>query len=43
MSCLASDELPQTAGQTTTAVAMGDVLIERLKRAGIGFAVLQGG
>ena len=28
--CLAQDDLPQTSGQVTTAVAMGDKLIERL-------------
>jgi saccharopine dehydrogenase (NAD+, L-glutamate forming) len=39
--CLAQDDLPVTAGQVTTAVAMGDALIERLKRAGIGFTVLE--
>ena len=32
--CLAHDDLPPTAGQVTTAVAMGDALIERLQRAG---------
>jgi len=39
--CLAQDDLPETAGQVTTAVAMGDALIERLKRAGISFEVLE--
>jgi short subunit dehydrogenase-like uncharacterized protein len=39
--CLAQDELPATAGQVTTAVAMGDALIARLQRAGIGFEVLE--
>jgi short subunit dehydrogenase-like uncharacterized protein len=38
--CLAQDDLPQTAGQVTTAVAMGDKLIERLQRAGIAFRVV---
>jgi short subunit dehydrogenase-like uncharacterized protein len=38
--CLAHDALPDRAGQLTPAVAMGDALIERLKRAGIEFAVL---
>jgi saccharopine dehydrogenase (NAD+, L-glutamate forming) len=38
--CLANDELPQTAGQVTTAVAMGDALIDRLRGAGITFTVL---
>jgi short subunit dehydrogenase-like uncharacterized protein len=37
--CLALDELPPTAGQVTTAVAMGDALIERLRTAGIRFRV----
>ena len=39
--CLATDELPQVAGQVTTAQAMGDVLIKRLQSAGIEFQVLQ--
>ncbi|HEX2313430.1 MAG TPA: saccharopine dehydrogenase NADP-binding domain-containing protein [Thermomonospora sp.] len=37
--CLAHDDLPETAGQVTTAVAMGDALIDRLVRAGITFRV----
>ncbi|ORT54111.1 saccharopine dehydrogenase NADP-binding domain-containing protein [Streptomyces sp. CB03238] len=37
--CLAFDALPRTAGQVTTAVAMGDALLERLSRAGIRFRV----
>lgn len=37
--CLAFDELPPTAGQVTTAVAMGDALVERLRAAGITFRV----
>ncbi|MGW6469806.1 saccharopine dehydrogenase family protein [Streptomyces nigra] len=37
--CLAFDDLPDTAGQVTTAVAMGDTLIERLRAAGITFRV----
>ncbi|CAM5485628.1 Saccharopine dehydrogenase OS=Streptomyces tendae OX=1932 GN=F3L20_14870 PE=4 SV=1 [Streptomyces tendae] len=37
--CLALDSLPPTAGQVTTAVAMGDALTERLRAAGIGFRV----
>ncbi|MFD0312078.1 saccharopine dehydrogenase family protein [Streptomyces sp. NPDC127119] len=37
--CLAFDELPRTSGQVTTAVAMGDSLIERLRGAGITFRV----
>ncbi|KUL22923.1 saccharopine dehydrogenase family protein [Streptomyces regalis] len=36
---LAFDDLPPTAGQVTTAVAMGDALIERLRGAGITFRV----
>lgn len=39
--CLAFDELPKTAGQVTTAVAMGEPLIDRLRRAGITFTVLE--
>ncbi|HEY1457927.1 MAG TPA: saccharopine dehydrogenase NADP-binding domain-containing protein [Solirubrobacteraceae bacterium] len=41
--CLAFDELPASAGQLTPAVAMGEPLIERLRRAGITFTVLQEG
>ena len=37
---LAHDNLPQTAGQVTTAQALGPVLRERLDRAGITFTVL---
>jgi saccharopine dehydrogenase (NAD+, L-glutamate forming) len=37
--CLAFDELRETAGQLTTAAAMGDALIDRLSAAGIGFDV----
>ncbi|MEW1825218.1 saccharopine dehydrogenase NADP-binding domain-containing protein [Streptomyces sp. NPDC088196] len=36
---LALDELPPAAGQVTTAVAMGNALIERLRGAGITFRV----
>jgi saccharopine dehydrogenase (NAD+, L-glutamate forming) len=39
--CLAQDDLPHSAGQVTTAVAMGDALIARLQRAGIAFEVLE--
>jgi saccharopine dehydrogenase (NAD+, L-glutamate forming) len=39
--CLANDDLPPTAGQVTTAVAMGDALRERLQRAGITFRVVE--
>lgn len=38
--CLAFDELPETAGQVTTAAAMGDALLDRLQAAGIGFQVV---
>jgi short subunit dehydrogenase-like uncharacterized protein len=38
--CLAFDDLPESAGQVTTAAAMGDALIERLTKAGITFTVL---
>lgn len=38
---LAHDELPPTAGQVTTSVAMGEALTERLIRAGLEFRVLQ--
>jgi short subunit dehydrogenase-like uncharacterized protein len=37
--CLALDDLPKTAGQVTTAVAMGDALLARLRAAGIRFRV----
>jgi short subunit dehydrogenase-like uncharacterized protein len=40
--CLARDELPATAGQLTTAVAMGEALIRRLRAAGIRFEVSDG-
>ncbi|RJQ86813.1 saccharopine dehydrogenase family protein [Amycolatopsis panacis] len=35
--CLAFDQLPDTAGQLTTATAMGDALLRRLAHAGITF------
>lgn len=38
--CLVYDQLPQRAGQLTTAAAMGDALIPRLQRAGIRFEVV---
>lgn len=38
--CLAHDELPERAGQLTTAVAMGERLLDRLQRAGIEFKVV---
>ncbi|MDT0608762.1 saccharopine dehydrogenase family protein [Streptomyces lancefieldiae] len=37
---LALDDLPPTAGQVTTAAAMGDALTERLRAAGIRFRVV---
>ncbi|MEV1044165.1 saccharopine dehydrogenase NADP-binding domain-containing protein [Streptomyces sp. NPDC049916] len=37
--CLALDDLPETSGQVTTAVAMGDTLLERLTAAGLRFRV----
>ncbi|MFG2774016.1 saccharopine dehydrogenase family protein [Streptomyces sp. NPDC048350] len=37
--CLALDDLPKTSGQVTTAVAMGDALLGRLREAGIRFRV----
>ncbi|MFJ9682311.1 saccharopine dehydrogenase family protein [Streptomyces sp. NPDC101194] len=37
--CLALDELPSTSGQVTTAVAMGDALLGRLRAAGLRFRV----
>ena len=40
--CLAFDQgLPATAGQVTTAAAMGDALLARLQRAGIAFRVIE--
>jgi short subunit dehydrogenase-like uncharacterized protein len=39
--CLAFDELPETAGQVTTAQAMGDALLSRLRDAGISFRLLE--
>jgi short subunit dehydrogenase-like uncharacterized protein len=39
--CLAHDDLPPCAGQVTTAQAMGDALIARLRGAGIRFDVLE--
>src|SRR4051794_6755639 len=41
--CLAFDELPQHSGQLTTAVAMGDALLERVQKAGIRFRVTESG
>jgi short subunit dehydrogenase-like uncharacterized protein len=39
---LALDDLPQTAGQVTTAQAMGDSLLARLQAAGLRFEVVLG-
>jgi short subunit dehydrogenase-like uncharacterized protein len=39
--CLAFDELPETAGQVTTAAAMGEALQSRLQSAGISFNLLE--
>jgi short subunit dehydrogenase-like uncharacterized protein len=39
--CLAHDDLPSCSGQVTTAQAMGDALIARLRGAGIRFDVLE--
>ncbi|MGI5211761.1 saccharopine dehydrogenase family protein [Plantactinospora sp. CA-290183] len=39
--CLAHDPLPSSAGQITTAVAMGDALRARLERAGVTFRVVR--
>jgi saccharopine dehydrogenase (NAD+, L-glutamate forming) len=38
--CLALDDNPPTAGQVTTAQAMGDNLVARLQAAGIRFEVV---
>ncbi|RSN43433.1 saccharopine dehydrogenase [Amycolatopsis sp. WAC 04197] len=38
--CLAFDDNPPTAGQVTTAAAMGENLMHRLQDAGIGFTVI---
>jgi short subunit dehydrogenase-like uncharacterized protein len=40
--CLAFDDLPATSGQVTTAVAMGNALIDRLRAADIVFQVVEG-
>jgi short subunit dehydrogenase-like uncharacterized protein len=39
--CLAFDDLPEVSGQLTTAVAMGDALLERVQKAGISFRVIE--
>ena len=38
--CLALDDNPTTAGQVTTATAMGDALLDRLRNAGINFRLV---
>lgn len=38
--CLAFDATPETSGQVTPAVAMGDLLLDRLRSAGMGFDVI---
>ena len=38
--CLVFDDNPPTAGQVTTAQAMGDRLTERLQTAGLRFEVI---
>jgi short subunit dehydrogenase-like uncharacterized protein len=38
--CTALDDLPSTAGQVTTAQALGPALRARLQRSGIAFSVL---
>lgn len=39
--CLLLDDVPETSGQVTTAVALGDALRRRLEPAGITFSVLE--
>jgi short subunit dehydrogenase-like uncharacterized protein len=39
--CLALDDAPPTAGQVTTVQAMGDALLSRLQRAGMGFRLVE--
>jgi short subunit dehydrogenase-like uncharacterized protein len=39
--CLAFDDNPPTAGSVTTAAAMGEQLVERLRKAGMVFDVLE--
>ncbi|MEU6646492.1 saccharopine dehydrogenase NADP-binding domain-containing protein [Saccharomonospora sp. NPDC046836] len=38
--CLAFDDLPATSGQVTTAVAMGDALLDRLSKGGLTIRVI---
>jgi short subunit dehydrogenase-like uncharacterized protein len=37
---MVNDDLPEVAGQVTTAQAMGDALVARLEAAGIDFRVV---
>ncbi|MEO5709741.1 MAG: saccharopine dehydrogenase NADP-binding domain-containing protein [Nocardioidaceae bacterium] len=39
--CLAFDDNPETSGQVTTAVAMGQNLLDRLVKAGLSFTVVR--
>ena len=39
--CMVGDDLPEVAGQVTTAQAMGDALVARLETAGIDFRVVE--
>jgi short subunit dehydrogenase-like uncharacterized protein len=39
--CIALDDLPEVRGQTTTAIAMGEALTQRLVRRGLTFEVLE--
>ena len=41
--CLALDDNPAVAGQVTTAQAMGDHLLDRLQKSGIGFEIVGSG
>ncbi|MHA6799532.1 saccharopine dehydrogenase family protein [Bounagaea algeriensis] len=41
--CLAFDDLPDTAGQVTTATAMGPALLDRLRTAGLTIRTIDGG
>jgi short subunit dehydrogenase-like uncharacterized protein len=38
--CMVGDDLPEVAGQLTTAEAMGDALVDRLQAAGLTFRVV---
>jgi short subunit dehydrogenase-like uncharacterized protein len=39
--CLAFDDLPRRSGQVTPVTAMGDALLERLQKAGMGFEIIE--